>query len=210
MNGGRNSPKTPDGTQLRPASFRARSNRRSREMPCAHGPPTTQPARRVLRACPGAPRAATVSRCGIGPRRWCRPAQRGDRQCGSGEFDRAVVGAGELVCTVDPRCFGIVARRLNHARGDRRRCRVRHARGTGDAGADGGASLGRPAPIRGPAHGNGAPARGRVTATSRRAARAVRTSSCPDSSASTPPGAAGPWSASGRRRPQCADIPRTR
>lgn len=80
---------------------------------------------------------------------------------GRGKLDWATIGPTELGRALDAPCLGIVARRPDHTPGDRRG-RARDARCTGGASGSR-ASLRRPTSIRGSAHGDGPPTRGRVT-----------------------------------------------
>lgn len=102
------------------------------------------------------PAEVTPGDFGIGERR-----QHGARECRPGKLDWATIGPTELGRALDAPCLGIVARRPDHTPGDRRG-RARDARCTGGASGSR-ASLRRPTSIRGSAHGDGPPTRGRVT-----------------------------------------------
>lgn len=97
----------------------------------------------------------------VGCRRCGERRQHGARECRPGKLDWATIGPTELGRALDAPCLGIVARRPDHTPGDRRG-RARDARCTGGASGSR-ASLRRPTSIRGSAHGDGPPTRGRVT-----------------------------------------------
>lgn len=112
-----------------------------------------------------APDSRVRDRCGTQfgrKRRCCEHARCGTRECRPGGFDRADVRTTVLGHALEHPGLGVVGRRLNHARRDRR-SRARYARLARGASRDRQASLGCHPPIRGPAHGDVAPAGGWVT-----------------------------------------------
>ena len=129
----------------------------------------------------------------------CRGSEQCDRSSWPRPTDRLDVGAGELDSTIEQPRHDIVEYQLPRAHRQPRdgRLRVEHAGHRWDATCL--ARHARRPSIRRTAQDDGTSPVCRMTEASPRAVRAVRISSCPDSSPSTPPGGVDPSLATGRR-----------